>query len=394
MSYGVQPSGWVSKPFETIRTELEADLRVTFGNGLDVDPETSIAGRLIGIWAERLTEIWELGEAIYSALTPDGATGEQLLDVCAITGTVQEPATLSKVLATLTGTPGAVIPAGTQASVSTSGAKFQSVADATIGGGGTVAGVEFDAIAYGPTTCYAGTLTTIETPRAGLNAITNPADAYQIGTNLEVDADIRIRRETELRAQGKAATEAVREAVLEVLGVTESFVFQNESDVTDGNGVPPHSIEVLADGGADADVRAAIYASKAAGIGTHGTVTGTVIGSDAQVHEIDFSRPTVLDVYVIANVSIDPTKFPADGDTQIKQAIADYGAANIHTGSKVISSALAAQAFKVSGVLDSGGPTTSCLIGTVNPPTSSANLTPTNRQLAKLDTSRIVVNHV
>lgn len=389
MSYGVIPSGFVPKTLPTIKAEIEASLRATFGPGVNLLPQSNL-GQLVGILAEREAEVWQLAEGVYHAATPDGAAGVALDLVAALTGTVRKPPSLSRVYATITGTGGTVLPAGRVVSVSGTGARFVTASPVTIPVGGTLAGVEFVAEESGPTPVYAGTLTQIETPVAGWATVTNPEDHHKLGSDLETDSALRVRREVELRSQGNAGLNPIRARVLALPNVTECIVFENSTDNTDGSGLPPHSFEVLVDGGDDATIRGAIFSAKAAGISTHGNLTGTVADSAGDSHTIKFSRPETLDVYLAIDVTIDPATFPADGDAQIAQALVDYGDARFRVGADVVAAPLLAQVFKVSGVLDA----TPIKIGTVPAPTSTANLVVATRELAKLDTSRITVAHV
>lgn len=441
-TYGVTSAGFVSKPYEVIKAELEDDFRSTFGIGVDLSPASPF-GQQIGIFAERLAIQWQLAEAVYNAGTPDGAEGVGLVHVCAITGTLQKAPTLSKVSVICTGTAATVLPSGRVVSVQGVGSRFTSAASATLaavasragltiytagdlasadgkvyrafaggttGGGagpagtsdgqvdGTVvwdymgsgtaaAAVEFVAEQSGPISANAKALTVIETPVAGWSHARNPNDQHYLGTALETDPALRLRREQELRAQGNAATEAIRQRVLSVPDVFECFVWSNDFDAVDADGRPAHSVEVLVDGGDDAALAAAIFASKAGGIQAWG-LDATEIVTDAEGvdHTIQFSRPTVVDVYVTLEVEIASDDFPDDGEDQLRAAVVGYGAAHYRTGHDVRAAPLASQAFTVSGVLD-------CVarIGLAPAPGSSATLVTSVRQLPRLDTSRVVV---
>jgi uncharacterized phage protein gp47/JayE len=385
MTYGVQPSGFVAKPFEQVQSELESDFRATFGEGLNLLP-SSAAGHLVGIMADRIVDLWQLAEGVYDAVFPDGAQGVSLDYVSAITGTRREPPKLTHVLATCTGTPGTVLEAGRVVSVG-GGARFASLDSATIGPGGSVV-VEFAAVEPGATPAYASTLARIETPVAGWASVSNAADHFILGAALESDPDLRLRRESELRAQGSAALAPLRERVVLVEGVVDAYVFENTSDVTNSDGVPAHAIEVLVDGGDANAIRAAVFAAKSGGIATHGSTAGTVVDSQGTAHTVKFTRPAYLDVWVTVTVAeVDAETLPADAAAQIKKAVVDFGQARYRVGSDVIASALGAQCFKVSGVLD----VASVRIGLAPSPASSATIAAGLRQKPRLDTARVVV---
>lgn len=388
MAFGLLSTGFAAKPLDDIKTDLEIAFQAVFGAGINLEPQSNF-GQIIGIMSERYAELWQQCEALYNAAYPDGAEGVNLDNIAAITGSIRNPATKTLVTITATGTPGTILPIGRIVSISTSGYKFVTLAAATIGGGGTIT-IAAEAQTTGPQPAYAGSVNTIETPVAGWASVTNAADHTYLGTDLETDAAFRLRRAEELRAQGNATVEAIRQDVLGVSGVTEAFVFENTTDLTDVDGLPPHSFETVVQGGTNLDVATAIYESKSAGIATYGVTTQNVTDSQGFVKPIKFTRPTVTNIYVVVNVTRDPLTFPADGVDQIKAAIASYGDANYRIGSDVVSSALIPPCFDISGVLDVPLP----LIGlTLIPaPSSSATIAIGPRALADLDTTRITVN--
>jgi uncharacterized phage protein gp47/JayE len=382
MAYGVTAQGFVGKPLDVIKSELEALFRSVFGADVNLDPREPL-GQIIGIVVERHAEVWELAEDVYRAADPDANAGDAQDAIAAISGTLRAPATKSTVDATLSGTPGTVVPAGSVASVSGAGSRFVLSATVTIGGGGTVTGT-FEAEETGPVAALAGTLTVIETPVAGWTAVTNPLDAT-LGTDLETDAALRVRREDELRATGAAALDAIRADVLAVPGVTACTVFENTTGTTDPDGIPPKAIEVMVSGGADQAIRDAIWATKAAGIETHGGVSGTVLDSQGLSHMVKLSRPTELLVYLDVYLRKD-SSYPVDGDAQVKAQLA---AKTYAAGDDVVAWALK-KLVTVAGVYD----VPTIYVGLVAWPTSEATLVVAPRELAKLDSSRVRVTQV
>jgi hypothetical protein len=90
-----------------------------------------------------------------------------------LTANQQAIGTNSEVLATVTGTPTTVIPAGSKAS--SGGAVFQTLVAVTIPGGGSLAGVLFQALSTGAIPVPIASLTTIVTPVSGWASVTNLA---------------------------------------------------------------------------------------------------------------------------------------------------------------------------------------------------------------------------
>jgi uncharacterized phage protein gp47/JayE len=440
---------------EEIRAEIVQDLQNAFGPSIDVN--TGILARFIGILVERYALLNEMLETVYNAGNPDTATGIALDTLCLLTGTLRAEATASAVVLTLTGTPATVVPAAQQVStrsnnginkfltgasgtlvaltawvastfynanarVTSHGHSYQCATSGTSASSGgpsavIVGGVETDgtvtwlflgdgvgaidvigqSVLTGPIVGASRDITNIDQPYGGWNGVINVLDAV-VGTNDQVDEALRLIREAELAQPGAGTAAAIRAALLTITGVTAVTVFVNNTDTTDGNGVTPHSIETLVQGGADADIGAMLLQQVAAGINTVGTTTTSPVDSQGVTQTIKFSRPSIFDIGVtitlvkVPNNPADTTTYPTDGDTQVKAAIVAYGAAQL-AGKNAVASAIAAQAFQVPGVLDVSSTLISSVASPGVPPTPtlSTTIAISTRQLAKFDTSWITV---
>jgi uncharacterized phage protein gp47/JayE len=114
---GLDEFGLTIKRLADIKTEIEASLRVAFGDQINTLPE-SVIGQLVSIFAERESLIWELVEAVYDSQYPDSAEGTSFDQVGTLTGFTRLPAIASTIaLQAFIGTVATVIPAGTILSV-------------------------------------------------------------------------------------------------------------------------------------------------------------------------------------------------------------------------------------------------------------------------------------
>ncbi len=384
-TYGLLSTGFSPKTYAVIKAELESSFQSVFGASIDLGAQGPF-GQLIGIIAEREAEVWDAAQEVYASFDPDEATGDALNALAALTGTLREAATNSTVTATITGTAGTTVPAGTEFSVAVTGVKFETLADATFVGTFTTMSVDCQAVDTGPLVALAGTLTTIETPVDGLTSVTNALDA-DLGSDEETDAELRLRRETELRNPSNAALEAIRTKVLDVDGVDECVVFENTSMVTDSDNIPPKAINVVVDPGTatSADIAEAIFESVAAGIETYGTDQSvSVTDSQGIVHTIEYDEATEIPCYVSATITYDADTWPIDGSTQALNAILAYEDTLV-MGLDLVGRRCGAGIFAISGVLD-------CvvLVGSSNPPIATS-VTVGLRELATLDSSRITI---
>jgi uncharacterized phage protein gp47/JayE len=390
---GVEATGFVVKSLE----ELEQDL--IDAEQAEINPQvntsaTSVLGQLNGIFAAKLNEVWDVAHSVYSSFDPNQAEGAALTALAALTGTVRRAATKSTVTLTVNLNAGVTLPAGSIASVTDAPTRrFVTLADATNGGGSPAnVSVEAEAESTGVVVGSAGTIEEIETPFSGWNTVTNAADA-DLGQDEETDAELRLRREEDIRRTGSGAPDAIRADVLAVDDVTYCRVFENTTDVTDGDGLPPHSIEVLVLDGADADIAQAIWDSKPAGIATHGTDSDTATDSLGNTHTVEFSRPSEIDIYLDFHITTnaDPllgSIYPGDGDTQVKDAVAVWWQTNKTIGDDVILAQLYPAILEIDGVTD-----VRFIEADTSPtPSATSNIAIGIRELAVLDTGNMTVD--
>jgi uncharacterized phage protein gp47/JayE len=401
---GLTIYGFETKTLDDIIAEVEADERDLIGNpALNVSAPSAI-GQINGVIGSKIAELWDLAQAVYAAFDPNSATGQSLASLSLLTGTVKRGATKSQLTAvTVNLNAGVTLAAGSVAHVvNNPDARFVTKTSATNSGGAAAnVAVDMEAETAGPVQALAGTLTVIAQPVTGWNSVTNPTDAV-VGKDAETDPELRTRRESELAASGSSTVDAMRADILRNLPVVTSVsVIENVTDVADSDGRPPHSIEVIARGPdapttADNDALAAqVFDSLPEGIQAYGTTTRTVVDSQGQPHTIGFTRPTVRPVYLAFDLVIntDPKAgqvYPADGDTQVKAAVAAVGDTNYGPGSDVILRRLEVAVFSVPGVLD----ITATRAGFTASPVGTVNLVIGAREVADIDTGRITISTV
>jgi uncharacterized phage protein gp47/JayE len=211
--------------------------------------------------------------------------------------------------------------------------------------------VTMTATTTGPIAAPANSLTVIDTPVAGLTSTFNTEDA-NLGRDIETDTELKIRRVEDLEVAGAATLEAIRANLQATTGVTTAIVFQNNSDITDTEGRPAHSVEAVVIGGTDADIADTLFNSVAAGITYHGSVTEVVTDSQGFSQTIKFSRPTEVEITLEVDLTVDGS-FPTDGIAQVEAAILAYGAALEISQDVIVNPQLICSYASVPGILNS-----------------------------------------
>jgi len=318
--YGISSTGFKRKRLDLLLQELNAEVKTIFGDNFNVSPE-SPDGQINGVISESNANLWELTEEAYNAFNPKAASGVTLSNLVQLNGITRLAATRSRVELTLTGDSGTVIPEGSLISTGDTGDKLSTDDSVTIDGAGNAI-VQATALEFGPISMIAGTVTQIDTPLSGWDTVTNDDNAT-VGTNEESDSDLRARRQRSVAVDAQAIIDAIRAGVESINNVTQAVVLENDTNAENSNGLPPKSFQVVVSGGTNADVAEVIWLKKPAGILSFGDITVEIIDSQGIAHDISFSRPTPVVVYVKVTLTTFP-EYPANGDDLIKQAIVDY----------------------------------------------------------------------
>lgn len=409
--YGLTNEGLIIKTLNVIREELNDRLRAAFGASIKLD-DRAIFGQIVGILSEAAALVWEQAEVVNSSQDPDKAVGAALDALCTLTGTFRPLATYSVVTQTLTGSPTTVVAidsivktestdvtfqtteevtiaalaawvaltvyaignrvtnggnayqctaAGTSDAAGGPTTELETITDATVtwtylGTGTGAVDVLARADESGPITASARDLIVPGTSVAGWESAINLLDATP-GRDAATDEELRLLREAELASGGNTPIDALRADLLQVEDVLACTIFVNNSDVTDVDGMPPHSVEALVryDGvtptsAFDQSIWDALLANVAAGIQTHGLISGTATDSQGSLHTMKFNRPTNIPIYVRMGVTYDADEYPEDGDALIETSITDWGDTQL-TGKNAVPSSIVWRAFQVDGVL-------------------------------------------
>lgn len=245
--------------------------------------------------------------------------------------------------------------------------------------------INIEAESAGLIPAYAGTLTVIETPIAGWDSVSNDSD-ITAGTNVETDAELRLRRLQTLATPGTTTPDAIRAKILAIDEVDACKVFENTNNFVDAQGRPPHSFEAVVLGGDNQEIVNTIWSNKPIGISPYGSSSGTAVDNAGTNHTVYFSRPTEIDIYVIVNLTIN-SDYPSGGDDAVKEAIVEYALNNFGIGDDVITVRFFTPLNEIDGVTD-----IEILIGTSISPTTDNNILIAENEISNFDTANITVN--
>lgn len=186
--------------------------------------------------------------------------------------------------------------------------------------------IRFECETLGSIDTPVGTITQVIDTITGFHGAVNDVPV-SVGNDADTDETLRQRWSASLYNRGSANIQAVRASVLECIGVNKAVVIENSGDVIDEDGLLPHSIEVIADGGNEEDIANAIFTKKSGGIQTNGTQVVEIRDSlTDKTYPIRFNRPTSKPIFVKVDV-YDYTEevWSSNNVNNIKQAVIDYG---------------------------------------------------------------------
>ena len=268
----------------------------------------------------------------YNSKDPNKASGYDLDVICALTGTVRSEGTASTVTGfVLTGTPGTQVPAGTRFESSVTGYRFTLDQTWTLDSSGT-ATVDITCTTVGEIEADANTITTIVDTVAGLVSVNNPTPATP-GTAAESDGSLRVKRATAVGRPGNNQIDSMLGELYAVDGTRRVKVYENDTNTTDSNDLPPHSIAPIIDGGTDADVAMAIYTKKNPGVALY--QAGTPVSVDVtsptypdNVKTIKFSRPKYVDMIIAVTIKNDGS-LPSNTQDLIRDAFIEFASGGL-----------------------------------------------------------------
>ncbi|EDY4903384.1 hypothetical protein GPM59_003228 [Salmonella enterica] len=318
LSATVTAEGISAPDYQTILDTLTSYFQQIYGSDAYLEPDSK-DGQMVALVALAIHDANNTAISVYNCFSPATGYGAALTSNVKINGIARKGATNSTVDLLLTGTAGTTITNGTVKD--TNNVIWRLPASVVIGVDGTVT-VTAICSNSGAVAALAGTITTINTPTRGWTSVTNPA-AATVGAPAETDAELRIRQGQSVAIPSITPFEGVDGAIANIAGVTRHKLYENDTGKTDGNGLPPHSISAIVDGGDVTEIARTIRGNKGQGVRTWGKTSVTVPDKYGNPHIISFSRPTDVPVYGKITLTVF-AGYTSQIGVQIQQAVADY----------------------------------------------------------------------
>lgn len=316
----ITPTGIVAPSYPDILQQLKSQFWSIYGSDANLDDDSQ-DGQWIAVFAQAIFDSNQIAIDIYNSFSPVTAQGANLSNVVKINGIARKVATNSQAIATVAGVAGTTINEGLIGDNLNQNTQWALPNVVEIPGSGAI-DVTVVCTTPGNTPAPEGSLTQILTPTRGWQSVTNTT-AGTPGTPVESDAQLRQRQFKSTALTSKTILEGIYAAVANIPNVTDLLVYENDTDTTDGNGVPSHSIALVVLGGDVQEIAQTLADTKSPGTGTYGDIVTTIIDPNGVPLVIRFFELTLVPVY--ARITITPLVGFTDiiGD-KIKQSVSDW----------------------------------------------------------------------
>ena len=179
---------------------------------------------------------------------------------------------------------------------------------------------------YGKITLPYGIVTKMVNNVTGFTAVTNLLEPTY-GRKQESDIELRQSYIAKSALRSNTMIESiVGELLNNIENVESASGYENDTDYVDSRGLPPHSIEIIVEGGDNSEIAQAILRRKAGGIQTYGSIEVGVPGVYGDTIPVRFNRPDYLYTWLKVVLHGDKSQLPTNYASLTIQALISDGA--------------------------------------------------------------------
>ena len=301
-------NGIVTQSLPEIISDITTDLKNIYGQNINVD-SNSPDGQMINILAQIKKDILDLCVQYYNNLDTERVIGIPQQILYKLNNCIIKAYTYSYVYVNVSVSKSVNLqgldadienPDGVGYTVSDGNGNRWILAESQTLAVGTHT-LNFRAAELGNVTATPNTITIMETVLAGVISVTNPANNYITGATGESDSEFRLRRNQTVSSPSQGFEDSLQGQLLNLDNVTQAKVYSNRDSVTQ-NGIPAHTVWVIVEGGASADIGQAIYANIPPGIPMKGTQSVSVQRPNGDTETVYYDNPTAVTLYVKMDV--------------------------------------------------------------------------------------------
>lgn len=314
----VDETGFHYPSYNEILEDLVDKVQNIFGAGTYLGNDSQDY-ELLSIFAEKIYDVYQAAEVAYNSHSPTTALGTALDYIVAINGLTRKQATKSTVELTLVGDPYTEINNGAVADAL--GYLWDLPETVTLDSSGNAT---CEAICRDTGIIYAAaaTVNKIMTPVAGWVSVTNTQPSTT-GTVAEKDSELRARQAQSVALPSQSLVSGIDGGIASLDGVTRHAIYENDTNSTDANGLPAHSICCVVEGGTGTEIADTIYKRKTPGCATYGSTSVVIEDRYNQSNTIYYTPLTYVDVDIEIHIN-KRSGWASSMLAEMKTAIIDY----------------------------------------------------------------------
>lgn len=313
----VNENGLFYASFPEVLNFYREGYRLIFGEDVNLDDDSQ-DGQWMATQALALYNTMQESAKVYQSFSPLTAVSDALTRNVKINGISRRSATYSTADVDIIGQAGTEIINGRVND--TLGQSWILPSSVTIPLSGTIT-ITVTAQEIGAIMAFANTITEIATPTRGWQSVNNPLASIP-GVAVESDAELRDRQAISTALPSVSIFDGIIGAVASLDGVTRLRGYENDTNITDSNGLPPHSFSLVVEGGDTQEIGDTI-SPRSIGALSYGTTSVDTYDLYGNLKVVSFYRPTVVTIGV--EITIEALiGYSSSFEDLIKQSVSDY----------------------------------------------------------------------
>jgi hypothetical protein len=318
LSATINEFGVAAPSYADIFASLQAQVRAIYGTDTYLEPD-SADGQLLSIVALAIHDSNQAVVAVYNAYSPATAIGAGLSSIVKINGLTRLIPSRSQVSLTIVGVAGTDVSGGKV--IDDNGYVWTLPTLTIIDANGQITATAV-CDTEGAIRADPSTVEQISTPIPGWQTATN-SFAAAVGAPVESDATLRARQAVSSALPSKSVLDGINAGLLTLSGVHRLKTYENDQNTTDPDGIPPHAIAVVIEGGDSVQICNMIGLKKTPGCDTYGVVGELVYDEMGVENFIKFFPLSIIEVFVEVTLTALTGYSSSYGDRIIAQ-VADF----------------------------------------------------------------------
>ena len=314
----ISAAGIFKPDFSTVMSWLVTKFQGIYGSDTYLGSDSQ-DGELVGLLSQTIDDCNTQAVVTYQAYSPTTAQGAGLSSNVKINNISRHVPNYSTAIVSIGGTYTTAVDSGVVEDQN--GYQWSLPASVVIPYSGSI-DVTATCTTLGAIPAPAGTITKIITQTLGWQSVTN-ASAASPGQPVEQDGALRLRQANSTMIPSQTGLAGLVGALLSLSGVKAVTPLENDTDLTDSNGLPPHSISLVITGGNAQDIANTMLLKKMDGVRTYGNTSAVATDPSGITRTMSWYTPTNVPINI--TVTLTPlSNYSTDVGSNIQAAMVNW----------------------------------------------------------------------